>query len=77
MDHDCVIGRAVHIAPGAHLCGGITVGERTLIGAGATVIPNLRIGSDVVIGAGATVVGDIPDGVTALGTPARIVKNLT
>ncbi len=77
VDHDCVIGRAAHIAPGAHLCGGITVGERTLIGAGATVIPNVRIGSDVVIGAGATVVCDIPDGVTALGTPARIVKILT
>ncbi len=73
VDHDCSIGAASHIAPGAHLCGGVTIGERTLIGAGATVIPNIRIGDDVVIGAGATVVSDIPDGVVALGTPARIV----
>ena len=59
---------------GAHLCGGIAIGTRTLIGAGATVIPNLRIGADVVVGAGATVISDLPDGVMAVGTPARIVK---
>ena len=74
VDHDCVIGDVAHIAPGAHLCGGIAIGARTLIGAGATVIPNLRIGADVVVGAGATVISDLPDGVMAVGAPARIVK---
>jgi sugar O-acyltransferase (sialic acid O-acetyltransferase NeuD family) len=74
IDHDCWIGDAAHIAPGVCLCGGVTIGERTLVGAGSTVIPNIRIGCDVIVGAGATVVKDVPDNVTVVGTPARIVR---
>ncbi|MCP4398008.1 MAG: serine acetyltransferase, partial [bacterium] len=59
---------------GAHLCGGVSVGKRVFIGAGATIIPNINIGRDAVIGAGATVICDIPDEVTVVGTPARIVR---
>lgn len=71
VDHDCIIGNAVHIAPGCHLCGGVTVGDRTLVGAGTTVLPGVRIGQDVVIGAGSTVVRDIADGDRVAGVPAR------
>ncbi len=74
VDHDCTIGEAVHIAPGSTLCGNVVVGSGTLIGAGATIIPNLRIGSNTVVGAGATVTGDLPSNCTAVGTPARIIK---
>ena len=76
VDHDCVLEDAVHIAPGAHLCGGVSVGKGTLIGAGATVVPNINIGCDAIVGAGATVVNDIPDGVMVLGTPAKIVNTV-
>lgn len=71
IDHDCRIGRAAHIAPGAHLCGGVEVGEEALIGAGAVVIPGIRIGRGAVIGAGAAVTRDVADGARVGGVPAR------
>jgi sugar O-acyltransferase (sialic acid O-acetyltransferase NeuD family) len=73
IDHDCVIGDGVHIAPGSILCGTVAVGEGTFVCAGATVIPNLTIGRNVIIGAGATVIRDVPDGVTVVGNPAKII----
>lgn len=74
VDHDCILDDTVHIAPGSHLCGGVTVGGKTLVGAGATVTPGIRIGANVIIGAGSTVVDDVPDSVLVVGSPARIVK---
>lgn len=73
VDHDCTIGDGVHIAPGATLCGTVAVGAGTFVCAGATVIPNLTVGSDVVIGAGSTVIRDVPDRVTVVGSPAKMV----
>lgn len=74
VDHECRIGDFVHISPNAALCGNVEVGEGTHIGVGASVIPGIKIGRWCTIGAGATVVRDLPDGVTAVGTPARIIR---
>lgn len=74
VDHDCVIGAHVHIAPGAVLGGDVTVGEGTHIGAGATVIQNIGIGAGALVAAGATVVLDVPAGARVAGTPARQMK---
>jgi UDP-N-acetylbacillosamine N-acetyltransferase len=74
VDHDCVIGDGAHIAPGANLAGGVHVGAETLVGVGAAVKPNITIGRNAVIGVGAAVVGNVPDGVTVVGVPARVVK---
>ncbi|MDP8993380.1 MAG: acetyltransferase [Pseudomonadota bacterium] len=71
VDHDCVIGSAAHIAPGARLCGGVEIGARTLVGAGSTLIPGVRIGADVTIGAGSVVLRDVPGGARVAGNPAR------
>ena len=43
VDHDCVLEDYVHIAPGAHLCGNVTVGEGTLVGTGVCIAPNTVI----------------------------------
>lgn len=75
VDHECVLDAGVHVAPGATLCGCVNVGENTLIGAGSVVLPNVRIGANVVIGAGSVVTRDIPDGVVALGNPARVIRS--
>lgn len=72
VDHDCRIDDGAHIAPGAILCGTVTVGARTFIGAGATVIENLTVGEETVVGAGATVIRNIQDRVTVVGSPARL-----
>lgn len=74
IEHECVIGDYAHIAPGVKLCGNVKVGSRSLVGVGSSVIPNLKIGSDVVVGAGSTVLKDVQDGVTVVGSPARVKK---
>jgi sugar O-acyltransferase (sialic acid O-acetyltransferase NeuD family) len=75
VDHDAQLSDAVHICPGARLAGEVQVGARSWIGIGASVIQQVRIGSDVTVGAGAAVVRDLPNGVTAVGVPARVVSS--
>ncbi|XEC93406.1 acetyltransferase [Paenibacillus tarimensis] len=74
VDHDGNIGEACHIAPGSSLAGNVTVGSYSFLGTGVKVIDGIRIGNHCMIGAGAAVIRDIPDGVTAVGVPARIIK---
>lgn len=76
IDHDCVIGNGVHIAPGATLCGTVRVGDGTFICAGTTIIPNLTVGHDVIVGAGSAVICDVSDGEMVAGSPARHIKKL-
>jgi len=64
----------VHISPGAHLAGHVHVGTLTHIGIGASVIQRVKIGRNVIIGAGAAVIDNIPDNVTAVGVPAKVLK---
>lgn len=74
VDHDCRVGDFCQLAPGAHLCGNVTLGKACFVGAGAVVLQGLTIGAHVTVGAGAVVKEDLPDGVTAVGIPARIVE---
>lgn len=74
IDHDCQIGPYVHIAPGCAVSGSTRIGAQTFLGTRAGAIDGITIGSQVMIGAGAIVVNDIPNCCTALGVPARVVK---
>ena len=73
VDHDVQLADGVHICPGARLAGEVQVGSRSWVGIGASVIQQVRIGADVIVGAGTAVVSDLPDGVTAVGVPARVL----
>ncbi|KAF0135213.1 MAG: sugar O-acyltransferase sialic acid O-acetyltransferase NeuD family [Candidatus Saganbacteria bacterium] len=74
VDHDCQLKEFCQIWPGAHLAGTVTVGKYSYIGTGASVIQNVNIGKNAMIGAGATVISNIPDNVTAVGVPAKVIK---
>lgn len=43
VDHDCVLQDFVHIAPGAHLCGGVQVGEGGFVGTGVCLAPGYHV----------------------------------
>jgi len=77
VDHDCVVGECAHIAPGVHLAGNVTIGEGAFLGVGSCVIPGVAIGAWSMIGAGAAVIGDLDEGVTAVGVPARVIRTKT
>lgn len=74
VEHDNVIGSFCHIAPGVNLGGRVKVGDFTDVFTNATVLPDVKIGSHCVVGAGAVVLRDVPDYVTVVGNPARILK---
>jgi sugar O-acyltransferase (sialic acid O-acetyltransferase NeuD family) len=74
VDHDCFVGEHVHLCPGVHLAGEVTVGCRTLIGIGTVVLPGIHIGRDCIVGAGAVVNRDLADGVVAFGVPAKVQR---
>jgi len=73
VDHDCIIDDFVHIAPGVVLCGAVHIGEETLVGAGSVILPGIRVGKQVIIGAGTVVIKDVPDRVTLVGNPGKII----
>ncbi len=74
VDHECILGDGVHIAPNATLCGCITVGDYSLIGAGSVVLPHRIIGPGAIVGAGAVVTRDVAPNTTVLGNPARCIR---
>ncbi len=71
VDHDCIIGDEVHLAPGCRLCGHVQVGMGALVGAGCVVVPSKRIGDNATIGAGSVVIDDVAEKATVTGAPAR------
>jgi maltose O-acetyltransferase len=54
----------------------ITIGDNVWLGGGVIVCPGVTIGRDTVVGAGAVVTRDLPPGVLAVGSPARVVREL-
>ncbi|MDR1740528.1 MAG: NeuD/PglB/VioB family sugar acetyltransferase [Synergistaceae bacterium] len=74
VGHDTVIGDFCTLMPHADVVGGITVGPRSLVGLGAKVLQGLSIGADSVVGIGSVVISRVPDGVTVMGNPARVVR---
>ena len=55
----------------------ITLGDNVWLGGGVIVCPGVAIGDDTVVGAGAVVIRDLPAGVVAAGTPARVVREIS
>lgn len=58
---------------------GCTVGDGSLIGIGAVVLNHAKIGKNCIVGAGALVTEgkEFPDGSMIIGSPAKVVKQLS
>lgn len=52
----------------------ITIGDRAWLGGGVIVLPGVEIGCDSIIGAGSVVTRSVPAGVTAAGSPCRVIS---
>lgn len=78
VEHPCTIGSMVSVGHNA-VVHGCTIGNRTLIGMGAILLNGCKIGDNCIIGAGALVTEgkEIPSGSLALGSPAKVVRQLT
>lgn len=58
---------------------GCTIGDESLIGIGAVVLNGARIGKNCLVGAGSLVTEgkEFPDGSMIIGSPAKVVRQLT
>lgn len=54
----------------------VTIGDNVWLGGGVIVCPGVTIGPDTVVGAGSVVTRDLPAGVLAVGSPARVIRTL-
>jgi sugar O-acyltransferase (sialic acid O-acetyltransferase NeuD family) len=76
VEHDCVVGDFVTLAPGVMCNGHVHIEDHAYIGAGAVIKQGrpgspLVIGRGAVVGMGAVVTKSVPPGVTVVGNPAR------
>ena len=76
LSHDTIIESGCHICGGVQIAGHCHIKQKTMLGIGSCVIENISIGKNCMIGAGATVVREMPDGIIAVGTPAKIIKKM-
>ncbi len=74
IEHDCIIEEFVHISPNAALAGNVKVSKYTQVGLGANIIQGIHIGENSIIGAGSSVIKDLPANITAVGVPAKVIK---
>jgi|SRR6476469_8375488 len=56
--------------------GVVTIGSNVWIGHSVHILPGVTIGDGAVIGAGSVVTKPIPSRVTAVGVPARVVRQI-
>ncbi len=54
----------------------VAIGAGSWIGTNAVILPGVTIGKHVAVGAGSVVTSDLPDNCVAVGSPARIIRQL-
>ncbi|NEZ47523.1 gamma carbonic anhydrase family protein [Clostridium niameyense] len=72
------IGENVTVGHGAILHG-CKIGNNCLIGMGSIILNGVEIGENTIIGAGSLVTSNkkIPSGVLCMGSPAKVIRELT
>lgn len=71
VDHDCALGDFVHVAPGVHLAGNVSLDEGVFLGIAASAAPGTHVQEWTTVGAGGVIVHDLPKEIVAVGVPAR------
>jgi len=74
IGHEAKLGAFTTLYPSVNVSGGVTIGRNSELGTGSAVIHSINIGEHVILGACAAVVRDIPEWTTAVGIPAKVIK---
>ena len=74
VGHDVQLGDHCVVSSMVNIGGGARIGDNSYLGMGALIKEGVNIGREVIIGMGAVVYNDIPDGMIALGNPARPMR---
>ena len=78
LHEQTAIGENCTVGHGA-IVHGCTVGDNCLIGMGAIILDGAKLGDNCIVGAGSVVTGktDAPVGSLLLGSPAKVVRQVT
>ncbi|MCS7298635.1 MAG: gamma carbonic anhydrase family protein [Spirochaetia bacterium] len=73
-----IIGDYVTVGHNA-IVHGATISDYVIVGMGSILLDNVKVGRNVIIGAGTLITPrtEIPDGVLVLGSPAKVVRELS
>ncbi|MFR2067767.1 acetyltransferase [Clostridium sp.] len=74
IGHDSIIKDYVSLLWNVNVSGNDVIEEGVMMGSGSTIIQGKKIGKGSIIGAGAVVIDDIDSFTTAVGVPAKVVK---
>ena len=74
VGHDTIIKDYASFMPSVNISGEVIINEGVYVGTGAKIINQLEIGKNTIIGAGAVVSKSLPSNCTAVGIPAKVIK---
>lgn len=74
IGHDAELEDFATLNPSVNVSGNVNIGTGSEIGTGSILIPHGNVGDWSIVGAGSTVTKPLPGNVTALGSPARVIK---
>ena len=74
VGHDVIIKDYAAFMPSCNISGEVIVEEGVYCGTGVKIINQIQIGEYSTIGAGAVVVNNLPAHCTAVGVPAKVIK---
>lgn len=74
IGHDAVIQDFVTLNPSVNVSGNVNVGVGVEVGTRSVLIPYAHVGEWSVLGAGTVVTKPLPANVTAVGSPAKVIK---
>src|SRR5699024_10927426 len=74
IGHDSILDNYAQVSPGCGFGGYTNLKQGANVGICSSTLPNTKIGEFTIIGAGAVVTKDIANHVTAVGVPAKVIK---
>lgn len=74
IGHDTVLGDFISMMSNTIIAGDVFIGDGCYFGLSCTCINLIKLGSWSTYGAGTVITKDMPDNITAVGVPAKIIK---
>lgn len=71
VDHHCVLGKSVTIAPGVVMASNVYIEEKCTVYTAAVIKNSITIKNNSIIGAGSVVIRDVEENKVMVGVPAR------
>jgi sugar O-acyltransferase (sialic acid O-acetyltransferase NeuD family) len=76
VSHDSVMGDYCCVGSNVSVSGSVRIGTNCYIGSGTKMREDISIGTGTLVGLGSNVLSDIPAGVIAVGSPAKVIKQV-